>query len=141
MKCKDVMKMTVECVSPADDCYFAAQLMRDRNIGFLPVCDENMSPHGTITDRDICTRVCAEDKLASHTKISDVMTHHVVSCSPEDDLSVAEELMAKHHKSRVMVVENGRLIGVISLSDVAERDTGDKAGRTLKDIVTREVRV
>ncbi len=140
MKCKDFMKTSFKCVLPSDDCHTAAKHMRDHNFGFLPVCNEHMEPVGTLTDRDICTRVCAEDKLASKTKVSDVMTQHVVSCSPEDDMSIAEDLMARHKKSRIMVVENGKVVGVISLSDVAERETQEKAGKTLKDIVSREIR-
>ncbi|MFW5879047.1 MAG: CBS domain-containing protein [Myxococcota bacterium] len=134
------MKTSPVFMSPDDDCQKVAQHMRDRNLGFLPVCDEYGEPVGTITDRDLCLRICAEDRRASQTKVSDVMTHHVVSCSPEDDISEAEELMSRHKKGRVMVLENGKLIGVISLSDVARRDTEEKAGHTLREIVSREVR-
>ncbi len=140
MKCKDVMKMNVECLSPMDNCHQAAQRMRDLNVGFLPVCDEHMSPHGTLTDRDICTRVCAEDKTASQVRVTDVMSHTPVTCAPDDDLSAAEQLMSQHKKSRIMVVEGGKLIGIISLSDIAKHEPGDVAARTLKDIASRETR-
>jgi predicted transcriptional regulator len=140
MKCKDIMKMNVECVTPQDDCQTAARRMRDRNVGFLPCCDDDMKPLGTLTDRDLAIRVCADDLQASACRIEEVMSTEVVTCGPEDDLSVAEDLMSKHQKSRIMVVEDEKLIGVISLSDIAEREPPEKAAETLKNVASREVR-
>ena len=60
MKCKDIMKTDIECVSPQASVQEAARKMRDQNIGFLPVCEANMKVIGTVTDRDITIRAVAE---------------------------------------------------------------------------------
>jgi CBS domain-containing protein len=139
MRCKDVMKTTVQSAALTDSVQSAARLMRDRNIGFLPVREAGGRVVGTITDRDIAIRVASEDQSASRCQISDVMTPEVVSCLPTDDLARAEELMATHKKSRVVVIdESGALCGVISLSDIAERDSTTRAAVTLRQVATRE---
>ncbi|HCF61619.1 MAG TPA: CBS domain-containing protein, partial [Myxococcales bacterium] len=106
MRCDELMKTNVRCITEGDTVQNAAEKMADDNIGFLPVCDEKGRPIGTLTDRDIAIRVAAEDRLASGTPVKQVMTREVVSCSPSDDLSVAEDLMAKNHKSRILIVDD-----------------------------------
>jgi CBS domain-containing protein len=109
--------------------------MRDRNIGFLPVCDSSGAVIGTVTDRDLALRVVAQ-QLPSTTAVGDIMTRETVACRSTDDLEYAKELMAKHHKSRIMCLdEGGHLAGVISLSDLAR---GSDAGSTLKRVTERE---
>ncbi len=134
------MKRDVKCVSPRDTVEEAAVLMRDENIGFLPVCDQSMKVLGTLTDRDIAIRLVAAKKPAS-TFVEDVMTREVVACRPEDDIRDAERVMAKNHKSRILSVdEGGRLIGVISLSDIAQHERGRRASDTLREVSEREAR-
>ena len=65
MKCEEVMKSDVTCVSPQDTAEEAACRMRDENVGFLPVCDESRMVLGTITDRDIAIRVVAGKRAGS----------------------------------------------------------------------------
>ena len=140
MKCEEIMKRDVECVSPRDTVEDAAARMRDENIGFLPVCDESTKVLGTLTDRDIAIRLVAARKPAS-TSVEDVMTREVVACRPEDDIRDAERAMAKNHKSRILCVdEGGRLVGVISLSDIAQHERGRRASDTLREVSEREAR-
>ena len=140
MRCEEIMKTNVECVSPRDSVEEAAIRMRDDNIGFLPVCDQSKTILGTLTDRDIATRLVAAKKPAT-TFVEDVMTREVVACQPKDDLRDAERAMAKHHKSRIMCVDvDGRLLGVISLSDIAQHERGGRASETLREISEREAR-
>lgn len=140
MQCEEIMKKDVECVSPRDSVQDAAVRMRDDNIGFLPVCDQSKKVLGTLTDRDIAIRVVAAQKPAS-TLVEDVMTDEVVACQPKDDIGDAERAMAKSHKSRIMCVdEGGRLLGVISLSDIAQHESGETASETLRGISEREAR-
>jgi CBS domain-containing protein len=139
MLCKDLMKSDVECVSPADTVQDAAARMRDENLGFLPVCEESNKVLGTITDRDIAIRIVAAGKSAS-TQIEDAMTREVVSCRPNDDLERAQQMMAKSHKSRIMCLDDGgRLVGVISLSDIVQHEQG--GADTLRKVSEREARV
>ena len=139
MKCADIMKTDIECVSPHSSIQTAAHHMREQNVGFLPVCDKEMRVVGTLTDRDIAIRAVA-DNLPASTKVEELMTREVVGCSPEDDLNHARDLMGVHHKSRIMCIgRGGRLQGVISLSDLAQLDelTGVD---TLRRVSEREAR-
>lgn len=137
MVCEELMKRQVECVSPQDSAEAAARRMRDENVGFLPVCDASKKVLGTITDRDIAIRLVASGKPPS-AQVSDVMTNEVVACDPKDDISKAERLMGQNHKSRIMCIDDaGQLVGVISLSDLAQRDR-DHAAQTLQEVSQRE---
>jgi len=136
MLCEDIMKTDVESVSPVDTIQDAARKMRDDNVGFLPVCDESRQVLGTITDRDIAIRAVADAQPVT-TPVEDIMTGEVVACSPKDTIDTALQLMAENHKSRIMCLdEEGRLIGVISLSDIAQL-VGD-ASETLRQVTDRE---
>jgi CBS domain-containing protein len=140
MRCKDIMKRDVECLAPGESVEAAATRMKDENVGFLPVCDDSRKVLGTLTDRDIVIRVVAGRKPGS-TPVEGVMTHEVVSCRPEDDIRDAERAMAENHKSRMMCCdEAGRLVGVISLSDIAQHESGRRASDTLREITSREAR-
>ena len=138
MRCEQIMKRTVECVTAKDSVQVAARKMRDQNVGFLPVCENGTKVIGTITDRDIAVRACADDRAASQTKIGDVMTKEVIACRPSDDIARAQELMSKHHKSRMLCIDDGgKLVGVISLSDIAQHQP-DAGAETLREVTTRE---
>jgi CBS domain-containing protein len=140
MRCDEIMKRDIECVNAKDSVQTAARKMRDQNIGFLPVCEERaMKVVGTITDRDICIRVCADDMPASKTAVGDVMTREVVACAPEEEIGRAQELMRRHHKSRLLVAgDDGKLVGVISLSDIVQHQA-EAAAQTLREVASREV--
>ena len=139
MNCSEIMKTDIECVSAQTSVQAAARKMRDQNVGFLPVCNESMNVLGTVTDRDIAVRAVAEN-LPAGTPVDALMTHEIIACRPEDDLSYARELMAQHQKSRIMCISrSGRLEGVISLSDLAQLD--EQAGAdTLRQVSSREAR-
>ena len=138
MRCEQIMKKDIESVSPQDTVQTAARQMRDENLGFLPVCDQSRKVLGTVTDRDLAIRVLASGGEPT-TRVDGVMTREVVCCRPKDDLRTAEQLMAKNHKSRIMCIESdGRLVGVISLSDIAQQEDGAKAAQTLQQVSERE---
>ena len=140
MRCEEIMKRDVHCVQPTDPVQAAARRMRDANIGFLPVCDSSRKVLGAITDRDIALRIVADGRPPT-TAIGDVMTREVVACAPGDDVRRAEELMGKQHKSRMIVAdEEWRLLGVISLSDIAQVEDASRASQTMKQVTKREAR-
>lgn len=137
MQVDELMKKP-ECCRASDSARDCALLMKSQNIGFVPICNEANEPIGTITDRDLALRVLAENKPAD-IKLDDVMTKDVVGCRSGDDLSEAVRLMRERRKSRIMVCDNqGKLLGVISLSDIAEREPEEVAGQALKDVASRE---
>lgn len=139
MVCADIMKQDVECITPDEPVERAARLMRDENVGFLPVC-RDATVIGAVTDRDITLRVVAEG-LPGTTPVERAMTRQVVACRPTDDVRRAEQLMGENQKSRIMCLDDqGRLVGVISLSDIAQRDAA-RVIRTLQQVTDREARM
>jgi CBS domain-containing protein len=135
--CGEVMKRDVQSISEQDLVSVAAGKMTRSNLGFLPVCDQYRRVIGTLTDRDIVVRAVANEALPS-TQVRDVMTRKVVSCRPDDDLVTAERFMAQHQVSRLVITdEDGVLAGVISLSDIVQREP-TRAARTLLAVAARE---
>jgi len=138
MLCKELMKVEPVRVVPNDTVQTAAQFMRDENVGFLPVCDASGKAIGTLTDRDITIRLVAEG-LPLTTPVSDLMTGEVVVCQPDDDIRHAQERMRRAQKSRIMCIDaQGRLLGVISLSDIARVENAEEAVHTMRSIAIRE---
>lgn len=131
MLCSDIMERHVECIRPNDTVQQAAVLMREHDIGFLPVCDARGTVVGTLTDRDLTLRILAEGRGFA-TPVADVMTANVVSCKPDDAGDRAHQLMRRHKISRlVCVTEQGHLAGIISIANLA---TDDNAGVTVRHI-------
>ena len=138
MRCRDVMKTDVETCWTMDSTAHIAERMRVHGIGFLPVCEDTGEVVGTITDRDIAIRLVAQ-RLPHNTPVHRVMSTGVVTCSPDDDLGYAEDLMRRFHKSRIVCVDDRmRPVGVISLSDIAEAAYVWRAGRVARDVSSRE---
>lgn len=141
MRCEEIMKTDVQYLLEGATVEEAARRMRDHNIGFLPVCSSAGEVIGTVTDRDITVRVTAQSRPPS-TRVDEVMSAEVIACRPEDDLSQAEQLMSHHRKSRVLVTDRDKhLKGVISLSDVVEQESPERAAATLRDVASREARI
>jgi CBS domain-containing protein len=141
MLCRDIMSREVVSFREMDRVDAAARRMRDDNIGFAPVCDDDGRPVGAITDRDIALRVCAHDRRAGRTHVREVMTRELLTCRATDDLEQAEDLMGSRRKNRVIILDDeGRLTGIVSLADVVERDTEDRAIQTIRRVLEREVR-
>jgi CBS domain-containing protein len=137
--CSDLMKHEVQTVSEADTVHRAAELMALTNVGFLPVCDRERKVIGTITDRDIAVRVVAQERSPVKCRVGEVMTSPVVGCRPDDEVTLAEQLMGQHQVSRLVITEvDGIVQGVVSLSDIAEREPARRAVRTLRAVAARE---
>jgi CBS domain-containing protein len=140
MNCQDIMKRDVVTATEDQTIQEVAQVMASRNIGFVPVVDRGGRPIGTVTDRDMTVRAVAQGKSPSNCRIAEVLTRETVTCSADSDLAAAEKLMIEHHKSRIMLTDStGKLIGIISLSDLATRDPGRRAAVVLREVATREV--
>jgi CBS domain-containing protein len=140
MLCEQIMNRSIKALREEDPAQAAAKLMRDTNIGFVPVCGSDGKVVGTVTDRDIVVRLAA-DSGPMTTPVGKVMTRQVVCCKPGDDLRRAEQLMFDHRKSRVVCIdEQGHPVGVISLSDIARHEGGSELVNVFRSITTREVR-
>src|SRR5262249_40867130 len=100
----------------------AARTMRDANIGDVVVADGHR-PLGVLTDRDIVVLAVAEGRVPERTAASELCSGEVVTVGPEEDVLLAVRTMREKAVRRVPVVADGRLVGVVSLGDLAtERD-------------------
>jgi CBS domain-containing protein len=121
-------------VEPGHPVTEAARLMREEDVGSLPVV-ENERLVGVITDRDIVMRLVAEGRDAGNTSVGEILSADLVTVSPDQPLVEALELMARHQVRRLPVVEDeGRLVGVISQADVARDARGEETGGLVEEI-------
>jgi len=118
MKVKDKMTKSVASVTPDTTVDQVAQLMEKHNIGAIPIVDQD-NLVGIVTDRDIVIRNIAEGKDPKTTPVSSVMTTHVVSVTPDADVNEVADKMAQNQIRRVPVVENNKLVGILSIGDIA----------------------
>jgi len=135
MNVKDIMTRDVEVVHPDDAIKEAARKMRDRDIGFLPVCDGDRLV-GVVTDRDLILRGLAEGTDPGTNIGRDLMTSPVVYCFDDQDVKEATRLMEDHQIRRVAVLrrEDKRLVGVLSLGDIARSSTRKVSGEVLESV-------
>ena len=132
-KIKDIMTEDVESCTILDNVYEVALKMKQLNVGAIPIVDQDKLV-GMITDRDIVVRGVAE-KHPGSTKVEDIMSNHLITVSPDATSQEAAKLMAEHQIRRIPVVEEGKLIGIVSLGDFAIRElTDDQAKEALTEI-------
>lgn len=142
MRCGDIMRRHVEFVAPDATVGEAAARMREHRVGFLPVKAADGTVVGVITDRDIVLRACARHLVPDRTAVRDVMSPRVLSCSVDDRVSDAVERMRQSQKFRLVVLDQqGKLVGVISLADLAQCEEPIRVARLVRDVSAREYRV
>ena len=130
----EVMTPNPRSVDPSTTVAEAARLMRDEDVGSLPVV-ENGKLTAIITDRDIALRVAAEGKDPQSTNVGEVSSGDLVTIDPQQDLDEALRLMARHQVRRLPVVEeDGRLVGVVAQADVALTGKDEKTGNVVEEI-------
>jgi CBS domain-containing protein len=133
MRVEEVMSKATGC-RQGDTVQNCARMMKEQNIGFMPICDDQGKPVGAVTDRDLAIRVLADGRGANE-KIDAFMTKEIVSCRMGDDVRDAERLMREQRKSRVMICDQqGKLQGVISLHDLAESTDDQSVGETVQRV-------
>ena len=139
VQCQYIMKRTVHAVADCDDAMTAARIMRDEDVGVLPVCDTRGSVVGMLTDRDLAIRLCAADGRAATTTVGTLMTRGAVTCRPTHSIAQIERMMQSHRLTRILVTdEAGRPLGIVSLSDIAQYDRPARVGRTIQVVAERK---
>ncbi len=134
MKIRDVMTPNPRTVSPNDTIQAAARIMQSEDTGAVPVVDDGRVL-AVVTDRDIVVRVVAEGGSFSSPIGNIAMIGSVISASPEMSTREASELMSEHQIRRLPVVENDRLVGIVSIGDLAVKEGKDSRwGDTLQNI-------
>ena len=142
MKVRDIMTNPAIHVSPTESVEVAARTLAQYNIGILPVCTENGSVCGLVTDRDLVTRCVAAGRSPANTTVREVMTGQVVAAQPDMEAGVAAHLMGRQQVRRLPVVENGKLCGMVTLGDLANKeesilDAADALGDITSNISER----
>lgn len=133
MKVCDAMSRDVQIASPKQSIRDAAKIMAKIDAGVLPVGEDDRLV-GVITDRDITIRAVAEGK-APTTKIRDVMSQEVLYCFDDEELEDVAQNMAEMKIRRLPVVNRDkRLVGIISLGDLARREDASTTGHTISEI-------
>lgn len=132
MKVKECMCNDVCAAKPETTIYDIAKLMQTNQVGCVPICDNNNTMVGIITDRDIVLRGVVCDKNAKTTPVSEIMTTNVCYCTPNDDVRDAECKMSQNQVRRIPVLENNQIVGILTLGDLANNN--QKMGNTISGI-------
>lgn len=135
MSLKHIMTLEPQCIGPGQPVIEAAQVMEKLDIGMLPVC-ENDRLIGTVTDRDIAIRAVARGLDPRRTPVREVMTADLIYCLEDETIEEACRIMENHQIRRVPVLnEEKRLVGIVSLGDVAVRTKSELlAGEVLTQV-------
>lgn len=133
MPVKRIMRSPVTTVNPATSIRAVAALMKECDIGAVPVC-EDAQVRGIVTDRDIVTRFFP--KVASDKPIATIMTRDPVTCHLDQTVRQAANRMGDLQIRRLIVVDdNGTVVGILSLDDIANDADEELAGQTLGEVV------
>jgi len=131
-KARDIMTANPQVITPDDSITRAAEIMRDSDVGVVPVVEDqgSMRLAGLVTDRDIAVRVVAEGRNSGEMRAREVMSSGISTVGPDDGLDRVMDLMKREQVRRVPVCEGERLVGIIAQADVAtdgpsDRKTGD----------------
>ena len=135
MTVQDLMNPKVVTVEPGASAALAARLLSRYNVGSLPVCTQDKHLRGIVTDRDIVLRCVAAEEDPAQTPVRDIMSRACTTLSPNDDIHKAAVTMARHQVRRLPVVERGKLVGIVSLGDLAKSRRFDmEAAQALSEI-------
>jgi CBS domain-containing protein len=130
----EVMSSNLCAIDAEKPVAHAAKMMRDEDVGLAPIVEGDRLV-GTLTDRDIATRVVAEGRDPQSTRVLDVASTDIVTVDPQQDLGEAVRLMAEHQVRRLPVVEeDGRLVGVLAQADVARQSDDRQTGEVVERI-------
>jgi CBS domain-containing protein len=132
---QDVMAKRPRTIEPSTALMEAARLMRDEDVGSLPIVEGDRLT-GILTDRDIAVRAVAEGRDPESTTARDVASRELVTVDPQQPLEEAARLMAEHQVRRLPVCEeDGRLVGMLAQADVAKHGGEDaRTGQMVEDI-------
>lgn len=135
MKIQEIMTDKIVAVSQHEPVSHAARLMKRHNLGVLPVCDDKGHLRGILTDRDIVTRCIAGDMAPEDTKIREIMSRGIRTCSSQDDIQTALDAMGREQIRRLPIVDEGKLVGMVTLGDLARSGLNAmEAAEALTDI-------
>ena len=135
MQVQQLMNPCVVSIDPGESAALAARLLARHNVGALPVCSGAGALLGMVTDRDIILRCVAAGEDPAHVPVRTIMTRHPAAVSPDADPRQAARLMSGQQIRRLPVVDNGKVVGMLSLGDLAKCGRWEmEISRALTDI-------
>jgi CBS domain-containing protein len=122
MNVRAIMTSSPYCAARNASVADVARLMADREIGVVPIVDDDRRVLGILTDRDLCKAIAKMDRPGSEISALNLASKPVVSCGPEEELESALKTMRTRHIRRLPVVDkDGKLQGILSIDDVVLR--------------------
>jgi CBS domain-containing protein len=137
MRVEQVMSQNPVCCTPDDTSAECAKLMAREDVGFIPIVESQDTRRlvGVVTDRDLCIAIVAEGRDPGDAKVEECMTDEVISVAPGDSFDHVLGLMRQHRIRRVCVAdENGALVGVVALADIAKAAAAGEVKETVARI-------
>jgi len=135
MKVSEIMTADVVTASPETTLDEVARLMRQENVGSIPVVDEVGDLSGIVTDRDIVVRAIAAGRDPAGCTAGEVLSEKCEIIDPESSVEEAAEVLAREQIRRLPVVKEGRLVGIISIGDIAVKHGDEElSGETLEEV-------
>lgn len=130
MKIKSLMTREVYSCGPGDRGADAARIMWERDVGCVPIVDDQTRPIGMVTDRDLCMAAYTSGLPLWQNQVASVMSRVVFSCREDDSVADAERLMKSHQVRRLPVIDHqGVLVGILSLNDIVLARTRTAAAK------------
>jgi len=138
MKVQDVMNMSAVTCAANDTLATVAQKLWEHDCGCLPVADREGRPVAMITDRDVCMAAYTSGRPLGELRVANSMSKTTITCRGQEDIGAAAQRMAKHGVRRLPVVDpNGKLIGILSLNDLATA-SAEAVHQRIPDIAAAE---
>lgn len=137
MKIRDIMSPNPTCCLETDTAQSVARMMREHNIGSLPVVADAQSREllGVITDRDLCCSLVAEGLDPKTTSIQKFVAVPPLSCREGENVEACERLMQEHQVRRIPIVDaDNHVIGIVAQADLALKDKPERVSKTVAEI-------
>ncbi len=133
-KIRDIMTVDVKAAEPDTTLEELSCMMRDEDVGSIPVLEDG-ELRGIVTDRDIVVRCIAEGSDPSEMTAEDIISEDLETIEPDAEVEEASRLMSERQIRRLPVVEDGQLVGMVSLGDIAVKHENEGlSGKALEDI-------
>src|SRR5215217_2479411 len=133
-KARDIMSDDCTCIGENDSVLDAAKLLKEKDVGAVPICGEDDRLKGMITDRDIVVKVLAQGKDPASTKAGELGEGKPVTIGADDSVDEALRTMADHKVRRLPVIDGHDLIGIVSQADLAKNVDEEKVGDLVEAI-------
>ena len=131
---RELMTPDPTCVKEDETLVDAARKMRDLDVGALPICGSDDRLKGMLTDRDIVVKCLAQGGDPNTATAGDLAEGKPVTVGADDDVRIALEMMQKHQVRRLPVIDDHKLVGIISQADVARELSAGQTGETVAEI-------